>query len=384
MNEQFCSDKINSDEAGDPGIDHANNNEDGTWVEVRKDRPLLFDATDFSHAEKHDYLPGSDYQHKYLKFGCRVWSTHIGANNKIGIHRRACWEIPPHMRTDPYWKDSCEQVIRGDYRTVFANYEFEVRGNPVLENTKVTFTVLTLKSKALMSNLLFKDGIPQTTVPTNDGMLDSVSPLWLPDGLPHLASITENDHKINREFFQIWSQKTVYINSQLKGATKIDPTSITATANHGDPAAYSDYNMNQQAQVRGGYTTSNTRKVTFSFSPKKVYKRIITPESSQWQGNRETDLTTAVTQNVLGQDLGMAVVDTFSNINEYQGGDYGPYTLPADKPLWLLISTSDSKVDIETAHMMQQNQPIVDNKVQIKCTRYVKWRDEKHGPEQNP
>lgn len=376
MSEQFCSDKIPADEAADPGIDHAQASEAGTWVEVRSDRPLLFDATDFTHAERVDSLPGSAFQNKYRKLGCRVWSTTTMANGKEGIHRRACWEIPPHMRVDPYWKDSCEQAIRGDYRTIFANYEFEVRGYPVLQDTKVTFTVLTLKPKAVMSDLLFKDGIPQTIVPTNDGLLDSVTTTWLPDGLPNLANITENDHKLNREYFRVWSQKSVFINSQFKGAPVFSAHSTTAGMGDDSSGQWTEMAGNQ---TRGGYTTSNIKKVTFSFNPRKVYKRVINPDSTQWAGNKEQDLNTAVTEDVLGMDL-PTMADKFINVNEYQGGDYGPYTLPVDKPLWLLISTSDEKVTTETGHIATSDQPIHDNKVQIRCTRYVKWRDEQHGP----
>ena len=375
MSEQFCSASIASDEAADPGLSIVDN-PDRVWVEVRKDRPLLFDATDFSHAEKMSDLPGTAWQHKYRKLGCRIWSTKPGsAFGQDGILRRACWQIPPHMTTDPFWKASCAQNIRGDYRTIFANYDFEVRGNPVLENTTVTFTVLTLKDKSVNSGLLFRDGVPQTTSTGQDGLIDSVNRTWLPDCLPKLATITENDHKINREYFKIYSQKTVYINSQLKGATKIDPTTLAATANHGDPAAFSDYNTNQAAQVRGGYTTSNSKKVSFSFSPKKVYKRLIDPSSPEWQNNKETDLSNSITH----ESLGMPTQENFVNVEEYEGGDFGPYTLPVDMPLWMLITTNDAATTVESSHVMTQNQPVFDNKVQVRCTRYVKWRDQQEG-----
>lgn len=375
MSEQFCSSHIASDEAGDPGLSIVDN-PDRVWIEVRKDRPLLFDATDFSHAEKMSHLPGTAWQHKYRKLGCRIWSTKPGsAFGQYGILRRACWQIPPHMPNDPFWRKSCEQNIRGDYRTIFANYEFEVRGSPCLENTRVTFTVLTLKPGATKGALMFRDGVPQHTSAGQDGLIDSVQRTWLPDCLPRLSSLSENDHKINREYFKVWTQKSVFINSQLKGHTKIDPTSITATADHGDPAAYSDYNMNQQAQLRGGYTTSNTKKVSFNFSPKKVYKRVINPNSPEWANNKETDLTNSVTSEALG----MPTSETFTNVDEYEGGDYGPYTLPVDKPLWMLITTNDVTATIETSHVMTQNQPLYDNKVQVRGTRYVKWRDEVEG-----
>lgn len=372
MSEQFCSGHIGSDEASDPGLSVVDN-PDRVWVEVRKDRPLLFDATDFTCAEKFEDQQGSAWQHKYRKLGCRIWSTRpVGSFGNMGILRRACWQIPPHMPADPFWKKSCEQNIRGDYRTVFANYEFQVRGSPVLQNTKVTFTVLTLKAKATNSSLLFRDGVHQTTDTTQDGLLDSVNRTWLPDCLPALSRITENDHKLNQEYFKIWTQKSVYINSQYKGAPDVSAHSTTAGMAHDDSGQWTQMAGNQ---LRGGYTTSNIKTVKFNFTPKKVYKRIVDPMSPQFEHNQEKDLSNSITSSALG----MPTSESFVNVVEYEGGDFGPYTLPVDKPLWLLITTDDVAVTTEDGHIATSDQPIHDNKVQVRGTRYVKWRDEHDG-----
>ena len=103
--------------------------------------------------------------------------------------------------------------------------------------------------------------------------------------------------------------------------------------------------------------------------------RIINPNSPEWQNNKENDLSNSITSEALG----MPTSENFLNVEEYEGGDYGPYTLPVDKPLWMLITTTDVTATVETSHVMTQDQPLFDNKVQVRGTRYVKWRDEVEG-----
>ena len=348
-------------------------------IEVQKNMPLLFDVNNYDCA---NWEPDSRIGQggKWTHWGCNVFS--LGQDPQTNSYypfRRAGFvkaRQATHDNPNPFWEiDQIDLVNGKPYKPLSCTYKFEIRGRPVLSNTYVTFTLFSQRSN------------------TNDLMMDRSDDqghVQMPIALEHLRNMEDGTNMFNPKYFKIYSQKKIFLNSQRAGSVhptdnwqtegltgRLDdliteePNPDPTVPNEGEPSPPATNAAQSEAlrsQTTGLGTTSNVRKYSFTVKPKSAY----VPKYGQLVGPH-LNIEMEDSPIEYNQDTGKQAYN--SGTGEIYHGNYGEQTLSTSKPLWLLITTSDRRVSINTGVIDDQTKPILDNQVIITCSRYCKWRD---------
>jgi hypothetical protein len=359
-------------------------------VEVVRNMPLLFDVNNYDCANWRPDSPGvtTPQGGMWTHFGCNVFSLAQSQSSPFPYFpfRRAGFvkaQSATHANANPFWDIDQVDLVNGKpYKPLSGTYKFEIRGRPVAANTYVTFTLFSQKSN---TNDLATDRRDQLGVTA------------MPIALEHLRNMDDNTNMFNPKYFKVYFKKTIFLNSQRAGSvhptdnwqtegqttrdddviieeepTGTDPapgtpggeTSTTVPPHPSTNAVQSEY---LRSQTTGVGTTSNIRKFSFTVKPKSAY----VPKFGQMLGNHMQVSMKAASS----YDRDARTQSYQSPTGELDGGNYGVQAIDTPKPLWLMISTSDRNVTINSGVIDEQTRPILDNQIIVSCSRYIKWRD---------
>ncbi len=202
-----------------------------------------------------------------------------------------------------YWgSQNDDQPDGGSYLALDSTYFFEVKGSRALSDTRVRIDIVSQKATA-------------STI----GQGSAVAPqsLALPNTLRYLTDLAQPyKNRINPSYFKKYISKVIYINS-----SKTNPG------------------------VKG--TTGNTMRFSLKLKHNSV---CIQHQTNPQVGGGIIQLE--------GDPL-----PPFSEEPELIGGNFGPYNVPIDQPLYCIISTDDSGGTASP------------DEVQVLVSRRVRWRD---------
>ena len=354
-------------------------------IEVERNRPLLFDVNNYDCAIWKPDAPGVNTpQGGYWSHaGCNVFSVGTEPDTNLHFHYRRAGFVKAqqatHANSNPFWDIGQVDLVNGKpYKPLSCTYKFEIRGRPVAANTYVTFTLFTQRAN------------------TNDLSMDrrdQMGATQMPMALEHCRGMDDNTNMFNPKYFKVYFKKKFFLNSQQAGSVhptdnwqregqtvRDDDDNMVAEEDGpapGDPvegppvpehpvatAVQSEYIRRQTVGIG---TTSNIRRFSFTVKPKHAY----VPKYGSMIGNHvQVNMEPASTYN--RDELQQAYQ---SPTGEIAGGNYGIQTIETHRPLWLLISTSDRDVTINSGVIDEQTRDILDNQIIVTCSRYCKWRD---------
>lgn len=216
-----------------------------------------------------------------------------------GINEVTHWQRNNIALNNFYWENQNQDAPdTGSYLAMDATYFFEIKGNRNLTDTRIRIDIIAQK--------------PGAVLPIAAG--GATTDLVLPETLGYFKHLTRPYlNRINPSYFKKYMTKIVYINS-----AKTD------------------------ANVKG--TTGNNMRFSLRIKPNKL-----------------------CVQNETNPTIGGAIfqpddpADPPAVEPEYQYGNFGPLNVPAEQPLWCLISTDDPAGGSQS--------------VEVLVSRRVRWRD---------
>ena len=357
--------------------------------EIRRDMPLLFDVNNYDCANwQPDPArgPTTPQGGKWTHWGCNIFS--LGEDPQTNTHfpfRRAGFVKARQATLDkpnPFWEiDNVDLVNGKPYKPLSCTYKFEIRGRPVVANTYVTFTLFQQRDNVNDLSMDRSDDQGVTTMPV---------------ALEHLRNIDDDTNFMNPKYFKIYKKKRIFLNSQRYGSVhptdnwqtegqttrdddivvEEDPPDAGGPSEGNAPVPdvpeHPSTNAQQseylRSQTTGMGTTANIRRYSFTVKPNAAY----VPKYGHFIGSH---LKTEMEDSPVAYN-GETGKQAYENVSgEVYMGNYGQLTMPTTKPLWLLVTTSDRKVTINSGVIDDQIRPVIDNEVVITCSRYCKWRD---------
>lgn len=216
-----------------------------------------------------------------------------------GVNEITNWQRNSVALNNYYWENQNQDAPdTGSYLAMDATYFFEIKGNRNLTDCRIRIDIIAQK--------------PGAVLPIAPG--GATNDLVLPETLGYFKHLTRPYlNRINPSFFKKYLSKVVYINS-----AKTDPN------------------------VKG--TTGNNMRFSLQIKPNKLCI----------QNETNPTIQSAVFQ---GEDP--AVPPAVEP--EYLQGNFGPLNVPAEQPLWCILSSDDPAGGAQ--------------EVEVYVSRRIRWRD---------
>ena len=185
---------------------------------VHREKPILMDLGDFTR-----YRQVSNVQ----TIGARVYTLaqaqdyNVLSNpNSYDVVPEAYWKNQT-FQNSPYFMGRQEDIVdTGKYLPMFGSYTFKIRAASLLAPVKVTFTMFTVRAKAM--------------IPLPLGMQERRN---LPAGLVNLRRMADpTENRMSRQFFKVYKTQTVWVNpvrpwpGDITTASVVDGTGYSPVA----------------------------------------------------------------------------------------------------------------------------------------------------------